>query len=89
MRATGGLRDSVTHLNAMDDEGNGFVFEHFDARGLWSGCAEAMRYWHLDDETRQRIVQRVMREGMNNFNLERTTLAYVHIYEKLLGEPLL
>ena len=79
----------MTHLDVDRDEGNGFVFEHYDSRGLWSGCTEAMRFWRMSDDVKQRTVRRVMFEGMNHFNLERTTLAYVHIYEKLLGEPLL
>jgi hypothetical protein len=30
-----------------------------------------------------------MKEARENFNLEKTTLAYVGIYERLLGERLL
>lgn len=89
VRATGGLRDSVTHLDRSQGTGNGFVFEHFNADALWWACAEAMEYWAVGEQEREATVHRVMREGRDRFNLERTTLSYVRIYEKLLGEPLL
>jgi starch synthase len=89
VRATGGLRDSVKPLDVVHDTGNGFVFEHFNADALWWACTQAMEYWSQSEEVRNRTVHRVMNEGVDRFNLERTTLAYVRIYEKLLGEPLL
>ncbi len=89
VRATGGLRDSVTHLDLAQCTGNGFVFEHFDADALWWACTQAMQYWSSDEDLRHKTVRRVMVEGVERFNLERTTMAYVRIYEKLLGEPLI
>ena len=89
VRATGGLRDSVNHLDRARGTGNGFVFEHFNADALWWACGQAMEFWAAGEQEREATVQRVMREGRDRFNLERTTLSYVRIYEKLLGEPLL
>ncbi|NLN61503.1 MAG: glycosyltransferase [Myxococcales bacterium] len=89
VRATGGLKDSVTHLDIAKDIGNGFVFNDFTSDALWWACVEAMNFFRSDISVRNRIIRRVMNEGMNNFNIERTTLEYVRIYEKLLGEKLI
>lgn len=89
VRATGGLKDTVTHLNLDTETGNGFVFNDFLPDALWWACTEAMAFYRRGVETRRRVVRRVMREGMTRFNLERTTLEYVRIYETLLGEKLI
>lgn len=89
VRATGGLKDTVQHLNPTNDTGNGFVFNDFTKDALWWGCTEAMHFFHRSETQRRRTIQRVMRESMTNFNLEKTTLQYVRIYERLLGEKLL
>ena len=89
VRATGGLKDTVEHLDVGRDRGNGFVFNDFTAGGLWWGCEEAMRFYRCPLEDRHRTVARVMQEGLDRFNLEHTTREYVKIYEKLLGEKLI
>lgn len=89
VRATGGLKDSVQHLNIEEDTGNGFVFNDYVPDALWWACNEAMKFYALPAEKREAIIQRVMRQARNTFNLERTTIEYVKIYERLLGEKLL
>ncbi|MBN2801459.1 MAG: glycogen/starch synthase, partial [Deltaproteobacteria bacterium] len=89
VRSTGGLKDTVHHLNIEKDTGNGFVFNDYVSDALWWACAEAMNFYRAKDNVKNRILRRVMREGVTNFNLEKTTLEYVRIYEKLLGEKLI
>jgi starch synthase len=89
VRATGGLKDTVEHLDPDADTGNGFVFSDFLPDALWWACGEAMRFHRLAPERKLHIIRRVMQEGFDNFNLEKTTLQYVRIYERLLGENLL
>ena len=89
VRATGGLRDTVEHLNIERNTGNGFVFNDFVPDALWWAVSEAMHFWNSDRKVRARITQRVMREAAKRFTLENTTLHYVRIYEQLLGEKLL
>jgi ADP-glucose type glycogen/starch synthase len=89
VRATGGLKDSVQHLNITAETGNGFVFNDFLPDALWWACQEAMRFYRCPVNLRERIIRRVMKEGMEHFNLEKTTLQYVRIYERLLGEKLI
>ncbi|MEI8078540.1 MAG: glycogen/starch synthase [bacterium] len=89
VRATGGLKDTIQHLDVSNDTGNGFVFNDFKSDALWWAIAEAMKFQRLPADRRHRILRRVMREGMHNFNLEKTTLQYVRLYERLLGEKLI
>ncbi|MFA4945362.1 MAG: glycogen/starch synthase [Lentisphaeria bacterium] len=88
VRATGGLKDTVQHLDPVNETGNGFVFNDFTSDALWWAIGEAMRFHRLPPPTRERIIRRIMREGFTNFNLEKTTLQYVRLYERLLGEKL-
>ncbi len=89
VRATGGLRDSIQHLDTARDSGNGFVFNDFKSDAMAWAIHEAMRYWRQPFAVRERTTKRVMRESMSNFNLENTTLQYVRLYERLLGEKLI
>ena len=86
VRATGGLKDTVHHLDVERGRGNGFVFSDYVPDALWWACTEAMRFHRLPAEQRRTVLQRVMRESREQFNLEVTTLEYVRIYEQLLGE---
>ena len=89
VRATGGLKDTVSHLNASEDRGTGFVFNDFNTTALWWAISEAVKFHLLPFNQRQRNIRRVMRESMEGFNLENTTLQYVRLYERLLGEKLI
>lgn len=89
VRATGGLKDTVQHLNVSDDTGNGFVFNDFKSDALWWAISEAMRFQRLPEAERQHHLGRIMRESAAGFNLEKTTLQYVRLYERLLGEKLI
>jgi len=89
VRATGGLRDTVQHLDIKNGVGNGFVFNDFLSSALWWACGEAMKFYRLPVKKKERILQNVMRYSYEVFNLEKTTLQYINIYEKLLGEKLI
>jgi len=88
VRATGGLKDTVQHLDLERETGNGFVFDDFAPDALWWACTEAMRFYNADTAKKQRIIAKVMQHGVEGFNLEKTTMQYVRIYERLLGEKL-
>jgi glycogen synthase len=89
VRSTGGLRDTIEHLAPSGETGNGFVFNDFVPDALWWACTEAMRFQAQPLEWRAAVIRRVMSEARAKFNLEVTTLKYVRIYERLLGEKLL
>ncbi len=58
---TGGLADTVQHFSAATGQGNGFVFDHFDTRGLKWALGEALASWR-DRAAWARLVDNGMRE---------------------------
>jgi hypothetical protein len=48
-----------------------------------------MKFFGLPVGRRADIMARVMRESEEAFSIEKTTLQYVRVYERLLGEKLL
>ena len=89
VRDTGGLHDTVEHYNFAEGTGNGFVFRDYDANGLRWAVDEAMRFYALPDETRERVVGNVMRNAKRRFNHDVTARHYIDIYESMLARPLL
>jgi starch synthase len=85
---TGGLHDTVTHMDAANDRGNGFLFEVYDANGLWWAVQEAMAFYNRPKAERQRQIKRVMKEGAATFNHSVTAANYIRLYEKMLARPL-
>ncbi len=81
VRRTGGLADTVTQFDPATGEGDGFVFDHFDAAGLrWALTAALATYrdpaaW-----------DRVRRNGMaRDWSWERQGSRYVDLYRTIIG----
>jgi glycogen synthase len=85
---TGGLHDTVEHLDVAADKGNGFVFRIYDSRGLEWAMDKALEFYKLPTEVRERQIARVMREGRARFNHDVCAKAYINIYEPMLHRPL-
>ena len=85
---TGGLHDTVEHLDLQAEKGNGFVFKIYDSRGLEWAMEKAMDFFKQPAEMRQKAVGRVMREGVARYNHETCAKRYIDIYEKMLKRPL-
>jgi len=85
---TGGLHDTVCHLDVDGQSGNGFVFKVHDAGGLRWGIDEAMRFWKHDEDTRTREITRIMNEAAAQFTHTVTARQYIDIYERMLQRPL-
>ncbi len=85
---TGGLHDTVEHLNAEAGTGNGFRFDFYDAQGLSWAIDEAMRFHLLPAEERHRQIERIMRESADRFTHAVTAQHYIDIYEQMLNRPL-
>jgi len=85
-RITGGLKDTVTTLNASRTEGNGFAFGPHTSSALAGAIAEAVKFYRESEETRRNTLQRVMSESLERFSLANTARAYIGIYEKLIAE---
>jgi starch synthase/alpha-amylase len=86
---TGGIHDTIRHLDIEKDKGNGFLFETYDANGLWWAIAEAIRFYRLPPELKQRHVQRVMEHCAETFTHNVTARQYIELYERMLQRPLI
>ncbi len=85
---TGGLHDTVEHLNVEENRGNGFLFEVFDAGGLEWAVDQAMQFFHSSPEIKGQQISRIMKESREQFNLSQTAHKYISLYEKMLHRPL-
>ncbi len=85
---TGGLADTVSHLDAEQHRGNGFVFEHHDCQGLRWAIDEAIRFHIRPAAEREREIARIMTESRSVFSPEKTAAAYIRIYEQLSGRAI-
>lgn len=85
---TGGLHDTVEHLDTVNHTGNGFRFDFFDNSGLFWAIDQAMNFWSLPQKTRAAEIERIMRESRKTFNHHRTAQAYIDLYEKMLHRKL-
>jgi glycogen synthase len=88
VRDTGGLHDSITHMDVEKNLGNGFLFENYDSNGLAWAIDQAMEFYALDVHTRGTHVGRVMAESKERFNHAVTAQAYIDIYQQMLQRPL-
>lgn len=85
---TGGLGDTVRHLDAGRGQGNGFCFDHHDCAGLRWAIDEAIRFHISPAGPRQRQVERIMRESEREFAPETTAQGYIRLYEALSRRPI-
>ncbi len=86
---TGGLHDTVDHLDVAAGRGNGFAFKHYDAAALAWGIDEAMRFHALSAEDRAAQISRIMRESAARFTHQVCAKAYMEMYEHMLHRPLI
>lgn len=87
-RDTGGLHDTVTHLDVANNQGNGFVFETYDSNGLFWAVEQAMQFHRLPAAVKNPQIERIMRESIGRFNHSETARRYFAIYEKMLNRPI-
>lgn len=87
-RDTGGLHDTVTHLDAQTNTGNGFIFETYDSKGLLWAVDQAMAFYRQPPEVKHAQISRIMKWGLDTFNHRVTAQQYFDIYESMLQRPL-
>jgi starch synthase/alpha-amylase len=86
---TGGIHDTVCHIDVNHDSGNGFLFEVFDANGLLWAIDQAMQFYKLPEPKKGRQIERIMEESIEKFNHSVTARKYIDLYEKMLQRPLI
>jgi len=85
---TGGLHDTVEHLDIANQTGNGFLFEDYDSNGFMWAIDQAMDFYSKPKELKNAVISRVMDYAKNTFNHDVTARAYFDIYEEMLDRPI-
>lgn len=85
---TGGIHDTLSHLDFSANTGNGFLFKTFDASGLFWAIEEALKFYMLPANTRAKQIKRIMTESAEKFTYEQSARQYIELYEKMLQRPL-
>ncbi len=86
---TGGIHDTVEHMDVERNTGNGFLFETFDPEGLSWAIDQAMLFYKQSIEVKEIQVKGIMRQSKETFNHENTAHQYIDLYEKMLQRPLI
>ncbi|MBC8434457.1 MAG: glycosyltransferase, partial [Desulfobacterales bacterium] len=86
---TGGIHDTITHLDVSKNTGNGFLFKTFDPGGLSWAVDQAMQFYRLSMKAKQRQIERIMIQSASQFNHRVTAKHYIDLYEKMLQRPLI
>ena len=87
-RDTGGIHDTLVHLDVDNNIGNGFLFETFDAGGLFWAIQSAMAFYKLPSDIKAGQIRRIMNESAAVFTHANTAKKYMDLYEKMLKRPL-
>jgi starch synthase len=85
---TGGLHDTIQHLDVEKDTGNGFLFEVYDSNGLFWAIDQAMHFYNSSSQVKDGRIERIMRQSTEMFNHAATARRYIALYEKMLQRPL-
>ena len=88
-RDTGGIHDTISHLDVPKNTGNGFLFKHFDSNGLFWAIEQAMDFYNLPEVKKAQQIKRIMQESAATFNHANTARQYIALYEKMLKRPLI
>ncbi len=86
---TGGIHDTVVHLDVDRNAGNGFLFETFDSGGLFWAIDQAMQFYMLPNTEKKQQIYRIMKQSSTLFNHAITARQYIDLYEKILQRPLI
>jgi len=85
---TGGLHDTVQHLDCSKNSGNGFSFETYSTEGFRWAIDQAMDFYRLPKAKKNLQIKRIMIESKSNFNQDVTASKYIDIYEAMLQRDL-
>jgi len=80
VRATGGLKDTVKNIDVVTGQGDGFVFENYDAKEFLESCKHGLNLYQ-DTEKWYDVVKRVMAK---DFTWDNSAKKYINLYKKIL-----
>jgi starch synthase len=82
VRATGGLKDTVTGLSGDGKKGNGFIFEEYSAEALAGTIEKAVEFFG-DSKAVRKVRKRIMKE---DHSWKNSALKYIEVYRKAVGK---
>ncbi len=85
---TGGIHDTVVHMDIDKDVGNGFLFNVYDSTGLFWVIEQAMNFYNFPQKVKAQKIKRIMTESKAAFNHAVTARQYIDLYEKMLKRPI-
>jgi starch synthase/alpha-amylase len=85
---TGGIHDTIVHLDQKAGKGNGFLFKTFDPAGFFWAIEQAMQFYNLPAAKKSKQTKRIMQESSQTFTHDNTARQYIELYEKMLQRPL-
>ena len=83
VRRTGGLVDTVSHHNPIENAGTGYCFDRYEPLDLYTSMVRAWEGFHYKDKW-QELQQRGMSQ---DFSWLKPTIEYIKMYRQILGEP--
>jgi starch synthase/alpha-amylase len=86
---TGGIHDTITPLDVDQNTGNGFLFDIFDAQGLYWAIEQAMAFYDSPRAVKATQIERIMTQSMDQFTHAETARQYIALYEQMLQRPLI
>jgi starch synthase/alpha-amylase len=86
---TGGIHDTVLHLDVNANTGSGFLFRDHDSNGLWWAIERAMEFYNAPSEIKRSHIEQIMKKSAAMFNYYVTAKKYIELYEKMVRRPLI
>jgi starch synthase len=85
VRRTGGLVDTVTFNDPINQQGTGYCFDRYEPLDFFTCMVRAFEAYRFKNDW-EKLQQRGMRQ---NFSWDRAAQEYVRVYQSLLPEPAL
>jgi starch synthase len=83
VRRTGGLVDTVSHHDPVNQTGTGYCFDRYEPLDFYTAMARATEAFRFKDQW-QTLQQRGMRQ---NFSWDKSAIEYIRMYKEILGLP--
>jgi starch synthase len=83
VNCTGGLSDTVNHINEGSTEGNGFVFNQYNAHQMLEQIERAKRIYDADKQRFNNFVENAFDA---NFDWEKQSEEYFKVYQLVYGK---